>query len=84
MWPIQGLALSHGCASPCREPLLIGNLPSGLFPRASARIAPSRGLHVLWPVPWEVSPFDLKTLDVERSSRLDFLVLHNIRRRFIA
>src|SRR5262245_10179839 len=28
---IQELALSHGCAAPCREPLLIGNLPRAYF-----------------------------------------------------
>src|SRR5262245_32222324 len=31
MLPIQTLVLSHGCASPCREPLLIGNVPSACF-----------------------------------------------------
>src|SRR3989442_11190885 len=48
---IQALALSHGCALPCREPFLIGNLSRCLWPRISARVAPQRGLHVTWPVP---------------------------------
>src|SRR5438445_4209938 len=48
---IQALAISHGCALPCREPFLIGNLPRRLLPRFSAGVAPQRGLHVTLLVP---------------------------------
>src|SRR5437867_1316565 len=51
MLQIQALALSHGCALPCREPFLIGNLPRCLLPRFAAGVAPQRGLHVTLPVP---------------------------------
>src|SRR5215475_14446660 len=43
---IQGLALSHGRVLPCREPFLIGNMPTRLFACFAARVAPQRGLHV--------------------------------------
>ena len=37
---IQGLALSHDCTAPCREPFRIGNLPRRLLPCFSAGVAP--------------------------------------------
>src|SRR5215813_9735598 len=43
---IQELATLSCRASPCRETLLIGNLPRRLVPRFSARVAPHRGRHV--------------------------------------
>ena len=45
------LALSHGCALPCCDPFLIGNLPRRLLPRFSAGVAPHRGLRVTLLVP---------------------------------
>ena len=48
---IQELALSHGCALPCREPFLIGNLPRRLLPCFSAGVARQCGLHVTLLVP---------------------------------
>ena len=48
---IQGLALLHGGAAPCREPFLIGNLPKRLFSRFSVRVAPARGRCVTLPAP---------------------------------
>ena|SRR2546430_1378063 len=50
MWPIlqiQELAISHGCALPCREPFLIGKMPTRLFVCSAARAVPKHnGLHV--------------------------------------
>ena len=54
MWPIlqiQELAISHGCALPCREPFLIGKMPTRLFACSSVRAAPARGLHMTLLVP---------------------------------
>ena len=43
---IHGLAPLSCGANPCREPFLIGNMPTRLFACSAAPASPARGLHV--------------------------------------